>query len=203
MQHQGQSENHYESQVERENMQPPMSGQPWQPQASQPQAWMPQMQAQPWNAGMQQPFQQPIPQAVPPGQIAGQMAQPQATMMQPPPFYAPQVPAGMAVPRPGIPQVWEPGMLPMEMSYIENILRLNRGKPVKVYMTYENNPQWPAVTYTGIVEEAGRDHIVLSDPQTGKWYLLLMVNLDYIVFDEQIEYDYPYGAAPVSAYPPR
>ncbi|WP_018923231.1 spore coat protein GerQ [Salsuginibacillus kocurii] len=88
---------------------------------------------------------------------------------------------------------WEEGMLPIEESYIENILRLNRGKPATIYMTFENNPEWTAQTFRGIIEEAGRDHIVISDPDSGRWYLLLMVYLDYIVFDEEIEYDYPFN----------
>ncbi|MGX4670808.1 spore coat protein GerQ [Cerasibacillus sp. JNUCC 74] len=91
-------------------------------------------------------------------------------------------------------------MLPEQQSYIENILRLNRGKEATVYMTFENNEQWNAKVFHGIIEAAGRDHIVLSDPQTGKRYLLLMVYLDYIVFDEELTYAYPYANA---TYSPR
>lgn len=205
MQHQSQSENTYDTQMEREHMQQPMSSQPWVAQQGMAQTpWHPQAQAQPWaQQASPQPWpgQQPLPQAMPPGQFP---APQQQAMQAPPPYYAPQVPVGFTgVPRPGIPQVWEPGMLPMEMSYIENILRLNRGKKVKVFMTYENNPQWPAVTYRGIVEEAGRDHIVISDPETGRWYLLLMVNLDYILFEDEIKYDLEFGGTPMAAYPPR
>ncbi|WLR50767.1 spore coat protein GerQ [Bacillus tianshenii] len=86
-----------------------------------------------------------------------------------------------------------PGMLPLEESYIENILRLNKGKRATVYMTFENNVDWNAKIFRGIIEAAGRDHIILSDPQTGKRYLLLMVYLDYIVFDEELEYEYPFN----------
>nr|WP_084315730.1 spore coat protein GerQ [Thalassobacillus devorans] len=86
------------------------------------------------------------------------------------------------------------GMLPTEESYIENILRLNRGKEATVYMTFENNAKWNAKIFKGIIEAAGRDHIILSDPQSGKRYLLLMIYLDYITFDEEIEYSYPYGS---------
>lgn len=86
-----------------------------------------------------------------------------------------------------------PGMLPLEQSYIENILRLNRGKLATVYMTFENNREWNAKIFKGIIEAAGRDHIILSDPQTGKRYLLLMVYLDYITFDEELDYEYPFG----------
>lgn len=91
----------------------------------------------------------------------------------------------------GAPQ--DPNQLPIEESYIENILRLNRGKIATVYMTFENNTQWNAKVFRGIIEAAGRDHIILSDPQTGTRYVLLMVYLDYITFDEEIKYNYPFG----------
>ena len=47
----------------------------------------------------------------------------------------------------------------------------------------------------GIIEAAGRDHLILSDPQTGERILLPMVYLDYVTFSEEIEYEYPFGAA--------
>lgn len=96
-----------------------------------------------------------------------------------------------------------PGMLPLEESYIENILRLNKGKVGTFYFTYENNSQWNAKVYTGIIEAAGRDHIILSDPQTGVRYLLLMVNFDYATFEEEINYEYPAGVARPRPIPPR
>jgi len=86
-----------------------------------------------------------------------------------------------------------PGMLPEEESYIENILRLNKGKQATIYMTFENNDEWNAKVFKGIIEAAGRDHIIISDPDTGRRYLLLMVYLDYITFPEEINYSYPYG----------
>ncbi|PYZ96143.1 spore coat protein GerQ [Alteribacter lacisalsi] len=100
-----------------------------------------------------------------------------------------------------------PGQLPIEQSYIENILRLNRGKVGTFYMTYEFNEKWNAKIFKGVVEAAGRDHIIISDPQTDKRYLLLMVNLDYVTFDEPLEYDYPFddgpGAQQLAQYSPR
>jgi spore germination protein Q len=86
-----------------------------------------------------------------------------------------------------------PGLLPIEQSFIENILRLNLGKMATLYMTYENNSEWNAKIFKGRLEAAGRDHIIISDPKTGMRYLLLMVNLDYITFDEELKYTYPYG----------
>ncbi len=114
----------------------------------------------------------------PGGQMGGQMQ----------PMMPPQVPSGGPF----------PGMAPQgpafeEESYIENILRLNRGKLATVYMTFENNREWNAKIFKGIVEAAGRDHIVLSDPETGRRYLLLMIYLDYITFDEELNYEYPFA----------
>ncbi|MCR8645651.1 spore coat protein GerQ [Paenibacillus sp. N1-5-1-14] len=82
-----------------------------------------------------------------------------------------------------------------EESYIENILRMNLGKCGTFYMTYENNSQWNAKIFKGILEAAGRDHIIISDPKTGVRTLLQMVNLDYATFDEPLNYSYP-GVTP-------
>ncbi|KHD86742.1 spore coat protein GerQ [Heyndrickxia ginsengihumi] len=100
-----------------------------------------------------------------------------------------------------------PGQLPLEQSYIENILRLNKGKLVTLYATFENNREWNAKVFKGIIEAAGRDHVILSNPETGERYLIPMVYVDYVTFSEEIEYEYPYGAAPstqqLATYPPR
>jgi len=89
-----------------------------------------------------------------------------------------------------------------EESYVENILRLNRGKVGTFYMTYENNSQWNAKIFKGIIEAAGRDHIIISDPMTGQRYLLLMLNLDYVTFDEPINYEYPFHGQMVTPQTP-
>ena len=78
-----------------------------------------------------------------------------------------------------------------EQSYIENILRLNLGKEVTVYMNFENS-QYGSKVFKGRLEAAGKDHIIISEPQTGIRYLLLSIYLDYITFDEEINYYYPY-----------
>ncbi len=124
------------------------------------------------------------------------------------PLYTAQV--GGPVPGYGFPQQpvatpGVPGMLPIEESYIENILRLNKGKVATVYTTFENNREWNAKVFKGVIEAAGRDHLILSDPQTGMRYLILMIYVDYVTFDEEIEYEYPFaaGAPGLAAYPPR
>ena len=122
------------------------------------------------------PQYQPDPQMPQQGAVAG--------AVQMPPMVAPQLATGAPG---GI------GMLPIEQSYIENILRLNRGKLATVYATFENNSQWNAKTWVGIIEAAGRDHLILSDPETGQRVLLPMVYLDYVTFSEEIDYSPDFG----------
>lgn len=128
--------------------------------------------------------QQPFPQQVPP--VPPSLPQQQ--------LQVPQMPTGLP-----------PAELVIEQSYIENILRLNRGKLATIYMTFENNREWNAKIFKGIVEAAGRDHVIISDPTTGMRYLLPLINLDYVTFDEEIEYSYPLHQVqpPLSTFPPR
>lgn len=76
--------------------------------------------------------------------------------------------------------------VPLEQSYIENILRLNRGKKVEIYASYPDSDEWRNKIFSGIIEQSGRDHIILSDPSTGNWYLILIIYVNYIKFDERI-----------------
>ncbi|MDE5978221.1 MAG: spore coat protein GerQ [Turicibacter sp.] len=77
-------------------------------------------------------------------------------------------------------------------SYVSNLIRLNRGKIATVYMTFSGNDAATARrTFVGVIEASGKDHIVLSDPNTGHRFILLTVYLDYIEFPEEINYYYP------------
>lgn len=87
-----------------------------------------------------------------------------------------------------IPSNYQPMALTSEQSYIENILRLNKGKNVRVHMTFPDSIEFKDREFRGIIEQAGRDHIILKDPTTGTWELLLMIYVDFITFDEPINY---------------
>ena len=83
---------------------------------------------------------------------------------------------------------YEPMALQEEQSYIENILRLNKGKQVRVHMTFPDSNEYRDREFRGIIEQSGRDHIILSEPNSGTWQLLLMIYVDFISFDEPINY---------------
>lgn len=106
---------------------------------------------------------------------------------------------GAAAPPPQV-----PGMLPLEQSYIENILRLNKGKLARVVAIFDGaTGEGNTRTFTGIIEAAGRDHLIMSEPETGNRVLLPMVYFAYATFEEELEYDYPFGVPGATTYPPR
>ncbi len=100
-----------------------------------------------------------------------------------PPQYMPSFPQNNGAQNP---------YLYSEQSYIENILRLNRGKIATIYMNFEGS-QWGSKIFKGELLEAGKDHIILKDNQTGTSYLLLTIYLSYVSFDEELDYEYPFS----------
>lgn len=78
--------------------------------------------------------------------------------------------------------------MPMQQSYIENILRHNKGKKVKAYVSFPDANEWKDKVFEGTIEQAGRDHLIIRDPKNGHWYLILLIYLDYVEFDEKIDY---------------
>ena len=79
--------------------------------------------------------------------------------------------------------------IPFEQSYIENILRLNRGKKARLHVTVPGSVEWQDRVFDGIIEQAGKDHVIVSNPQTGEWYLILIIYLDFVTFEEPINYN--------------
>lgn len=76
---------------------------------------------------------------------------------------------------------------PMKQSFIENILRNNKGKKVKAYVSFANSNDSDK-TFEGTIEQAGKDHIIMKDSNTGSWFLIPMIYLNYLEFDEKIDY---------------
>lgn len=76
-----------------------------------------------------------------------------------------------------------------EQSYIENILRMNKGKKVRLYATFPDAQEWRDRVFSGILEQAGKDHILINDRENDKWYLLPMVYLNFVEADERLNYN--------------
>lgn len=76
-----------------------------------------------------------------------------------------------------------------EQSYIENIIRLNRGKKARLHVTIPGSNEWQDRVFEGIIEQAGKDHVIMSNPNNGEWYLILLIYLDFVTFEEPIKYN--------------
>ncbi len=78
---------------------------------------------------------------------------------------------------------------PVEQSYIENILRNNIGKRVRAFVSFSDSLEWKDKIFVGRIEHAGRDNLIITDEESGNSYLILMIYLDYVEFDEKITYE--------------
>ena len=80
-----------------------------------------------------------------------------------------------------------------EQSFIENILRLNKGKKVNAFVSFPDSTQWRDKIFSGLIEEAGKDHLIIKDVTNGNWYLIRILYLDYVEFMEPINYSHAYS----------
>jgi len=80
----------------------------------------------------------------------------------------------------------------MEISFIDTILHLNKGKLGTFYFTYNDSNEWRDRVFKGVIEAVGKDHLIISDPKTGKRYLFLLMYFNWAEFDEEITYEYPF-----------
>lgn len=83
-----------------------------------------------------------------------------------------------------------PGLPAGEQSYIENILRLNRGNRGTFHFSFEHAVRGGINTLaiTGVVLEAGRDHVIIKEESTGRTYLLPMIYFDFAEFEGDVNY---------------
>jgi len=77
--------------------------------------------------------------------------------------------------------------IPIEQTYVENIFRVNIGKKGTFYYTYSGSKKWTDMSYTGTIEQAGRDHVVVKT-DSGQRLVLLYVYLLWASFDEPLDY---------------
>lgn len=84
------------------------------------------------------------------------------------------------------------GAAQREESYIENILRLNVGKPGTFYFTIPGatgeNIRGNTRIVRGVVVEAGRDHVILRETKTNHSYLFPMIYFDFAEFEGELNY---------------
>ena len=73
-------------------------------------------------------------------------------------------------------------------NYIDNILKINKGKKATIYITIPESKEYQDKTLEGIIESSGKDHIIISKPTTGEWLLIPIIYLNFISFSEPINH---------------
>lgn len=75
------------------------------------------------------------------------------------------------------------GMIPnisnYQEEYVENYLRSNLGKQVKVHVSFSDSIEWRDSVFTGILQDVGKDYIVVSNNQEN--YVIWSVYINYII----------------------
>ena len=69
---------------------------------------------------------------------------------------------------------------------IKQIIKLNKGKKITVFCSFNNSNEWRDKIFTGIIEGIGIDYFALSKPDTGEWLLIPINYLCYFEFEEKI-----------------
>ena len=70
--------------------------------------------------------------------------------------------------------------------FAEDILNKNKGKYIKVYMSFTDSKEWCDRIFEGILEAWGRDFILLFDKTNNKRYMVWNLYIDFIEFFEPI-----------------
>lgn len=71
-----------------------------------------------------------------------------------------------------------------ERISIDKLLELNKRKKGKFYIVIPHAKE--DITIDGILEETGKDYIVISSPSNGFWNIIPKKYLAYVSFDEKI-----------------
>ena len=73
-----------------------------------------------------------------------------------------------------------------KIEFLESILKQKKRKKVSIHQSFPNLTENSTEIFEGIIESTGKDYIVLSNPNTGSWFILLLMYTDYFKFDEEI-----------------
>ena len=71
-----------------------------------------------------------------------------------------------------------------------NLIRKNIGKKATFYASFSDSIQWRDSVFDGIIEDAGKDYVLIYNRDNNKRFLLWNVYLDYIAFDEPLNREY-------------
>ena len=70
--------------------------------------------------------------------------------------------------------------------FAEEVLNKNKGKHVKIYMSFTDSKEWCDRIFEGYLEAWGRDFILLFDKKDSKRYMIWNLYIDFIEFYDEV-----------------
>lgn len=67
--------------------------------------------------------------------------------------------------------------------YNDNLIDMNKGKKVTIYVSFPNSKQWQDIVFKGFIEESNDNYTIIKDINNGKNILLNNKHIDYIIFE--------------------
>jgi len=71
-------------------------------------------------------------------------------------------------------------------QYAYNILNNNPNQIADFYMSYPDSVEWRDRIFSGRIIHATREYTLLKNEQTGEWYVLPSIYLNYVIFNEDL-----------------
>lgn len=72
-----------------------------------------------------------------------------------------------------------------ENSFVNAVLRTAINKNAKFYFSYPDSIKWRDMVYDGKLLLVGEDYIVVKEKTTNHLHVLLMLYLEFVVFEEE------------------
>ena len=68
-------------------------------------------------------------------------------------------------------------------TFVNTVLRNTIGRRAQLYFSYPDSDKWRDTVYDGIIELIGEDYIIVTDFETRKIQVLLMLYLNWVEYD--------------------
>lgn len=81
-------------------------------------------------------------------------------------------------------QITNPQNDPFQYAY--NILNNNPNQIADFYMSYPDSVEWRDRVFSGRIIHSTREYTLLNNEQTGEWYVLPSIYLNYVIFNEEV-----------------
>ena len=71
-------------------------------------------------------------------------------------------------------------------EYIADLLKNNIGKYGIFYLSFCDAIEWRDSIFEGVIEQAGKDYVLIYNSKENKRYLLWMIYINYVIFNEML-----------------